>query len=146
MLTIFGILGVLSLLSLGLNVWQWLAADRFPLHRPVPEVAELATVTLLKPLKGSDAHTQACLRSWLSQDYPVPLQVLFGVTRDEDPVCEIIPGLMKEFPQHHVRLVVCPDSKEANPKISTVMQLEPLIEGEVVIVSDADVKIPQNYL
>ena len=106
----FYIFGTLTLLSLGLNVWQWLAARRFPLHQPVPTAKNLPAVTLLKPLKGCDEHTESCLRSWLVQDYPAPVQVLFGVKDADDPACEVVRKLIAEFPQHDARLVICPES------------------------------------
>ncbi|HEY5913906.1 MAG TPA: glycosyl transferase, partial [Verrucomicrobiae bacterium] len=72
-------LGGLTLLSLILLLWQWLAAWRFPLHRRVRTPSYSPGVTLLKPLKGCDPSTEACLRSWFTQDYPGPVQILFGV-------------------------------------------------------------------
>ncbi len=163
----FYIFGALTLLSLGLNVWQWLAARRFPLHQPVPTAKALPTVTLLKPLKGCDEHSESCLRSWLTQDYPAPLQVLFGVKDADDPACEVVRKLIAEFPQHDARLVICPESLGPNPKVSTLMQLEPLIgaagarptslsprlgdknvaaPAHAIVISDADVKVPSGYL
>lgn len=136
----------LTLLSLGLNVWQWLAARRFPLHQPVPPAPGLPSVTLLKPLHGSDEHTLICLRSWLVQDYPAPIQVLFGVKEAHDPVCEVVRRLIAEFPHRDAQLVICPETLGPNPKVSTLMQLEPLISGEAVVVSDADVEAPPHYL
>jgi ceramide glucosyltransferase len=145
-MALFCIFSGLAVVSLGLNLWQWFAACRFPLHQPVPTSSQLASVTLLKPLKGFDAHTEACLRSWLAQEYPAPLQVLFGVKEPSDPVCALARRLVAEFPQCNARLVICPESPGANPKVSTLIQLESLIEGEVVVVSDSDVMAPQNYL
>lgn len=161
----FYIFGTLTLLSLGLNVWQWLAARRFPLHQPVPTAKNLPAVTLLKPLKGCDEHTESCLRSWLVQDYPAPVQVLFGVKDADDPACEVVRKLIAEFPQHDARLVICPEALGPNPKVSTLMQLEPLIgraalaaqddieravetavPARAIVISDADVKVPSGYL
>ena len=108
-MALFCIFSGLAVVSLGLNLWQWFAACRFPLHQPVPTSSQLASVTLLKPLKGFDAHTEACLRSWLAQEYPAPLQVLFGVKEPSDPVCALARRLVAEFPQCNARLVICPE-------------------------------------
>lgn len=143
---LFLILGVLTLISLGLQVWQWLAARRFPLHQRIEPAGKLPSVTLLKPLKGCDAHTATCLRSWLRQGYPAPVQVLFGVKDADDPVCAVVRDLLKEFPSADARLVECPEVKGPNLKVSTLMQLEPLITGEAVVISDADVLAPPHYL
>ncbi|HAV61592.1 MAG TPA: hypothetical protein DCY13_04410 [Verrucomicrobiales bacterium] len=164
-MALFYILSALALISLGLNLWQWLAARRFPLHQPVPAADGLPPVTLLKPLKGCDEHTEACLRSWLAQEYPAPIQALFGVKDADDPVCEVVRRLIKEFPQHDIRLVICPAAPALNPKVSTLIQLEPLIgratsvdqdnseravesalPERAVVISDADVQVPPGYL
>jgi len=166
-MTLFYVLGALTLISLGLSVWQWLAARRFPLHQPVPTAKQLPPVTLLKPLHGCDAYTWTCLHSWLAQDYPGPLQILFGVKEADDPVCAVVQELIADFPQHDARLVICPQSLGPNPKVSTLMQLEPLIgaasgratllspslgdrsvalPARAIVISDADVKVPPGYL
>src|SRR5512140_180060 len=76
-------LGALAVLSLVLLLWQWLVALRFPLHQRV-ESAGAAAVTLLKPLKGCDPTTEACLRSWFEQEYPGQVQILFAVASSAD--------------------------------------------------------------
>src|SRR5208337_1984175 len=64
-------------------------------------------VTLLKPLKGCDAATEDCLRSWFTQQYRGPTQILFGVAAAEDPVCGIVHKLVQEFPGSDAQLIVC---------------------------------------
>src|SRR5687767_1352766 len=80
-------LALLTLLSFGLLLWQALVAWRFPLHQRVADESFAPAITLLKPLKGCDEHTADCLRSWLEQEYRGPVQILFGVARENDPVC-----------------------------------------------------------
>ena len=140
------IFGLLAILSLALNLWQWFVAGRFPLHRPMPVASELLPVTLLKPLKGIDSNTRDCLRSWFTQEYAAPLQMLFAVKEQDDPAFDLVKELLEQFPDRQAKLLVCPKTVAANPKVSTLMQLEDLIEGEVVVISDADVKIAPDYL
>ena len=140
------IFGCLALLSLGLVVWQWLVAGRFPLHQAAAQPPCLPGVTLLKPLKGCDSATEQCLRSWLAQEYTPPLQVLFGVASGQDPVCELVHNLLKEFPNVDAQLLVCGPLAGANLKVSKLMQLEQLAKHEVLIVSDADVRVPPDFL
>src|SRR5436190_23201616 len=92
------ILGSLAVLSLLLTLWQWLVARRFGLHQRLPAHSFPPAVTLLKPLKGVDIQTEACLRSWFTQDYTGRLQILFGVSSPEDPVCPLVQKLFQEFP------------------------------------------------
>ncbi len=140
------ILGCLALLSLVLNLWQWYVARRFPLHRRVSDFSFAPGVTLLKPLKGCDDFTESCLRSWLTQAYAGPVQVLFGVASAADPVCAVVRGLLQEFPDADAQLVVCDPLPGANLKVSKLAQLEQKAKCEVVVISDADVRVPPDLL
>jgi ceramide glucosyltransferase len=140
------ILGCLSLLSLALILWQWLVARRFPLHRRTAVIGSVPAITLLKPLKGCDEATEDCLRSWLAQDYPAPIQVLFGVASAQDPVCPVVEKLLQEFSKLDAELVVCGPLAGSNLKVSKLMQLESLAKHDVLVVSDADVRVPPDFL
>ncbi|HXP61314.1 MAG TPA: glycosyltransferase [Dongiaceae bacterium] len=140
------ILGCLAVLSLGLMLWQWCVAWRFPLHRRVKATAFFPAVTLLKPLKGCDEMTEDCLRSWLAQEYAGPRQVLFGVADADDPVCQVVRRLLKEFPDAEAQLVVCGPPVGTNLKVSKLVELERLVRHELVVISDADVKAPPDCL
>ena len=143
------ILGSLALLSLALTLWQWLVARRFPLHQRVPQPSPLTpqpSVTLLKPLKGCDTATEDCLRSWFAQQYAGSTQILFGVADGEDPVCGIVRKLLQEFPGSDAQLVVCGPLLGANAKVSKLVELERMAKHEIIIVSDADVRVPPDFL
>jgi len=58
---VYFVLASLALLSLALTLWQWLVARRFPLHQRVADKSFAPAVSLLKPLKGCNATTVACL-------------------------------------------------------------------------------------
>ncbi|MCX6895722.1 MAG: glycosyltransferase, partial [Verrucomicrobia bacterium] len=139
-------LAILALLSLALTLWQWLAARRFPLHRRIADKSFAPALTLLKPLKGCDAETEKCLRSWLAQNYSGPMQFLFGVADAADPVCEIVRKLLAEFPHRDAQIVVCPEVLGTNSKVSKLLQLERAARHELLVVSDADVLAPEDFL
>jgi len=154
------ILAGLALLSLALTLWQWFVTRRFPLHRRVAdsrgysgEAGQLGgqepflpAVTLLKPLKGCDSTTEASLRSWFVQDYSGPVQILFGVASPEDPVCAIVKRLQEEFSASDTQLVICNSFSGANAKVATLAALEPLAKHDLLIISDADVRVPADFL
>lgn len=140
------ILGALAVLSLALLIWQWIAALRFPLHQRAGDKSFAPAVTLLKSLKGADAATEDCLRSWFTQDYGGDVQILFGVASAEDPVCDIVRKLTQEFPQRDVQLVICSALAGTNAKVSKLAQLEKLAKHEILVISDADVRVPADFL
>ena len=140
------LLAALALLSLAITLWQWLAARRFPLHQRAADTSFAPGVTLLKPLKGLDPETRGCLESWFRQDYRGPVQLLFGVAAAEDPVCEVVRKLIAEHPQANAQLVLCPEQLGPNAKVSTLVHLERLAQHDHLIVSDADTRVPPDFL
>lgn len=141
------ILGFLAALSFILVFWQWLAARRFPLHLRTPLQSKTTTgITLLKPLKGCEPETESCLRSWLEQVYPGPVQVLFGVASDADPVCPVVARLQSACPDRDIQLVICDDLAGANAKVAKLARLQVLAKYELIVVSDADVRVPPDLL
>lgn len=140
------VLGALALLSLVLLIWQWFVAIRFPLHRRVTKPSFAPAVTLLKPLKGADPTIEDSLRSWFVQDYRGPIQILFGVASADDPVCPIVRKLIAEIPSTDAQLIVCGPLTGANAKVSKLIELERLSKHEILIVSDADVRVPADFL
>lgn len=140
------ILAALALLSLAITLWQWLAARRFPLHQRAADTSFAPGVTLLKPLKGLDPETRGCLESWFKQDYRGPVQRLFGVADEKDPVCEVVRQLIAEHPQANAQLVLCPEQLGPNAKVSTLVHLERLAQHDHFVVSDADTRVPPDFL
>ena len=140
------IFGSLAVLSCVLTLWQWYAARRFPLHQRVADRNFSPGITLLKPLKGRDAETEECLRSWFAQDYSGTIQILFGVASASDPVCALVEKLFSEYPQADAKLVVCGESLGPNAKVSTLIQLERQAKHEILVISDADVRVPKDLL
>jgi ceramide glucosyltransferase len=140
------VFGTLALLSLALLLWQWLAALRFPLHQRAAAHPFPPAVTLLKPLKGCDSSTENCLRSWFTQDYTGRIQILFGVASADDPVCAIVRKLQTQFPSADARLVIGESLSGPNAKVSKLVELERLAAHEVLVISDADVLVPPDFL
>src|SRR5262245_46957688 len=104
----------------------------FPLHRRETKAGALPRVSVLKPLQGCDSETRECLRSWLTQEGPADVEVLFGVQSKMDPVCEIVLALMVGHPKCDARLVVCGERLGPNPKVSKLAQLARLAKHEVI--------------
>ncbi len=140
------IFAVFSLLSLAIVLWQWLAAREFPLHRKIARPDFSPAVTLLKPLKGCDETTAVSLRSWFCQQYPGKIQLLFGVGSAEDPVCAIVRSLIAENPHCDAELVICERLHGENAKVAKLAQLEKLAKYDLILVSDADVRVPADFL
>jgi len=140
------IFGFFALLSLALLLWQWLVARRFPLHERMAAHSFPPAVTLLKPLKGREPATEDCLRSWFVQEYTGRVQFLFGVDSADDPVGEVVRKLQQEFPASDSQLIVCGPPRGANAKVSKLVELEQLAKHDLLVISDADVRVPVDFL
>jgi ceramide glucosyltransferase len=140
------ILGILAGVSLCLTLWQCFEACGYPIHRRTAKAGFAPSLSILKPLKGTDAETEACLRSWLAQDYAGPLQLLFGVAAPDDPVVAVVERLRREFPNRNTELVVCSERLGWNAKVSKLTQLQLRARYDTLVVSDADVFVPADFL
>ena len=140
------IFAVLALLSLALALWQWLAARRFPLHRRVAETDFAPAITLLKPLKGCDATTAESLQSWFTQNYSGPAQILLGVADANDPVCKLVREIIAKNPNCDAQFIIGEQLTGANAKVAQLARLEKLAKHQLILVSDADVRVPPDFL
>lgn len=140
------VLTILALLAFAVVTWQFIAAMRFPLHRRASDPSFTPAVSIMKPLKGCDAFTRTCLESWFTQDYAGPVQLLFAVQDADDPVCEIVRDLIAKYPSSDATLVVCSGRLGTNAKVSKLARLEDLATHDLLLVSDADVLVPADYL
>ena len=140
------IFGSVAVLSAGINIWQWIAAGRFPLHCRTGKRDFAPALTLFKPLKGADEETRACLESWLKQDYRGPVQILFGAADARDSVCEIVRDLQKHYADRDIELVICDPILGANGKVSTLTYLEKKAKHSIWVISDADIFAPSDLL
>ncbi len=139
-------LAVLATLSIALMVWQWLAARKFPLHQNIAVENFAPAISILKPLKSCDETTAASLASWFKQNYAGPIEILFGVAEADDPVCEIVRRLIAQYPNSCARLVVCENPAGANAKAAKLARLETLAAHDLILISDADVRVPPDFL
>lgn len=140
------ILGGLATVSCGIALWQFVAARRFPLHQRIARAGFAPAISILKPLKGCDATTADSMASWFNQNYDGKTEILFGVADLRDPVCEIVLELLQKYPAANARLVLCDTNGHANAKVAKLAQLEKLAQHGLILISDADVRVPPDFL
>jgi len=121
-----------------------IASLRF-LSEPKPQAGFTPPVTILKPVKGADAESEACFSSHFQLEYP-QYQILFGVADKNDPTVAIIEKLRREFPNADAQLVFCPQQLGANRKVSSLVQMLPAAKHEHFAINDADMLVRPEYL
>lgn len=102
-------------------------------------------VSILKPLRGVDPQMYESFRSHCIQDYP-EYEIIFGVGEADDPAVDAVHRLMREFPQCHVQLVVCPEILGNNRKTSNLVQMLPQAKYEHLLINDSDIYVAPDYL
>jgi ceramide glucosyltransferase len=103
-------------------------------------------VSILKPLSGVASGLYEDLTSFCDQDYRGSVQVLFGVQTSDDDAVALVERLITERPGRNLELVLHVPDRESNPKIANLAGLERRIRHEVVIIADADIAVPRDYL
>lgn len=112
-------------------------------RRPAPLARP--SVTILKPLYGDEAGLEAALASNFQLDYP-EVQLVFGVHSASDAALAVVARLRRRFPGADVKVVVSPKRHGSNGKVSNLINMLPAARHDVLVVSDADVHVPPDYL
>lgn len=105
----------------------------------------LPSISILKPLKGTDPEIYESFRSHCLQDYP-EYEIIFGVNDPKDPAIESVAALQREFPDRRIQLVVSPGILGANVKVSNLAQMLPQARFDYLIVNDSDIRARPDYL
>jgi ceramide glucosyltransferase len=122
-----------------------LAAGRFLARRPAAPQA-FPPVTILRPMKGLDPEADANLLSLVEQDYAGPLQVILGADSPADPSVAAAERLRSAHPQRDVVVVTDPTQHGTNRKLSNLINMAPRATGEILVISDSDVRLPPGAL
>ena len=141
------VLGALAFLSLVLLLWQWFVAVRFPLHRRAGRSLIFSPPSpCSNPLKAAIRPPKIRCEAGFSRIISGPIQILFGVASGDDPVCKSVRKLIAEFPSQDAQLVVCGPLTGANAKVSKLVELERLAKHDILVISDADVRVPPDFM
>ena len=117
---------------------------RWP-RRPANPAPYAPPVTLLKPLHGEEPELYENLRSFVCQRYPA-FQIVFGVHHAGDPAVAVVRRLQEEFPGRDLHLVIDERNIGANRKVSNLHNMLSSVRHEILVLSDADVRVAPDYL
>jgi ceramide glucosyltransferase len=146
MMFLRGILILLSLCGCGYYLLCLWSARPFLRQRAAASPSGFTPpLSLLKPLKGMDPEIYASLRSHCLLDYP-EYEIIFGVNSSDDPAVASVEQLRREFPEHPIQLVVCPEVLGGNRKVSSLIQMLPHARCEHLLVNDSDIRVEVDYL
>jgi ceramide glucosyltransferase len=114
--------------------------------RSPSEPSTFPPVTIIKPLRGKERMLFENLSSFCEQNYPGPMQFLFGVQDLADPALEIVDRLRLLYPNAHVTVVADSRLYGPNRKMSNIINMLPQAQHDVLVFADSDVGVGPDYL
>jgi ceramide glucosyltransferase len=140
---------VVMVLALAGSAYQLLAARQVRALLVQPRARRKTAapaVTILKPLHGAEPGLDVALQSFLAQDYPGTVQVVFGVQDPADPAQLVVGSLRRAHPRRDVALVVDATPHGANRKISNVINMMRRAKHDIILLADSDIIVRPDYL
>jgi ceramide glucosyltransferase len=92
-------------------------------------------VTILKPIKGFYDDLPKNLASFLNLE-DVAYEVIIGIAEGDDAAIPIVQQFLQEHPEAPMKLVLTNTQSNSNLKVINLLNLEPLIKGEIILISD----------
>ena len=117
---------------------------RLHLRAPAPEPRSRPFISILKPLCGADDDLWRNLRSFTRLRYPA-YEVLLGVKDTRDPAHDLALQAARRWPER-VRVVLQRSAPGLNPKVNQLITLCAAARGELLVVSDSNVRVGRDYL
>jgi len=114
--------------------------------RAVSEPTSFPPLTIVKPLHGDEWALLANLSSFCQQNYPGPVQFLFGVHDCADPALQTVDDLRRLYPEADITVVADARLYGPNRKISNILNMLPQARHDVLVFADSDVSVGPDYL
>ncbi len=116
-------------------------AAAFLLRRSSKDIAPdiWPTVTILKPLHGAEPALADNLATFFAQDYPAPVQIVFGARAHGDAGLAVARDLATGLPHADTGFVVNAARYGANNKLSNLTNMMAAAQNKIVVVADSDV-------
>lgn len=103
-------------------------------------------VTVVKPLHGDEWNLAQNLSTFFEQDYPGPVQYLFGVHDPDDPALKTVDALRDRYPLAQITVVADSRLYGPNRKVANLVNMLPQAAYDVLCFADSDVTVDRDYL
>ena len=136
---------VLAAVGTGYAVVATGATWRF-LRRAGRTLQRHPSVTVLKPLHGAEPGLYENLASFCGQAYAGRVQIVLGVQDPADPALAIARRFKDDHPGEDIVIVGDRSLAGANRKVANLLNMADHAAGEVIVISDSDVRVPPGAL
>jgi ceramide glucosyltransferase len=115
------------------------------LRPSLPTPTRTPRVSILKPLAGTDDELADNLASLADLDYP-DYEILIGVASADDAAFTVARRFVAQVGPDKARLFMTDPSEATNPKVAQLLTLERMATGEILLISDSNVRATRDYL
>lgn len=136
---------ILAIIGVGYTLFAAWLVDRF-FRRDAASPAHFPGVTLVKPLHGTEWQLEDHLASFFDQDYPGPVQHVFGVHDANDEALNVVNALRARFPEADIAVVVDSRLYGPNRKVANLVNMLDHVRHDVLCFADSDVSVDRGYL
>src|SRR5438093_8750496 len=121
---VFVLAAIASIFYYGLCIWSTTSflREQKAADKGVRPTESHPSVSILKPLKGTDPEMYESFRSHCLQDYP-EYEIIFGVSEADDPAIHLVERLKGEFRARSIQLIICDESLAPNTTVSKLVQM-----------------------
>ena len=120
-------------------------AGRF-MRRDPGGAFEAVPVSLLKPLHGAEPGLMENLETFFVQDYPGPVQIVFGIQDSADPALKAVEALKARHPGHDIAVVIDGTRHGSNGKVSNLINMQGAARHGLLVLSDSDIAVDPAWL
>lgn len=111
----------------------------------LPREAPLPSVSILKPLMGTDSNLLINLETFFTMQYPI-YELLFCIEDAEDAAVSLVQDLMKKYPTVDARLFIGGSVVGVNPKINNMNPGYESSKYELIMISDSGIRMKEDTL
>ncbi|AOJ42935.1 glucosyltransferase [Burkholderia lata] len=137
--------GLGGLLGIAYTITASVLVGRF-FSRAAAEPRDYPGVTVAKPLHGDEWQLVQHLESFFVQNYPGPVQHLFGVHDANDKALVAVEALRARYPDANIKVVADARLYGPNRKIANLVNMLEHAEYSVLCLADSDVLVERDYL
>lgn len=102
-------------------------------------------VTILRPVAGLENNLERTLTSAFTLDHPKK-EIIFCVSRDNDPVIPLVEKLMAQYPDVPSQLLIGDNPISPNPKLNNLIKGWKVAQYDWVVMTDSNVLMPPDYI
>lgn len=120
-------------------------ASQWKLRVDGQDSAALPSVTILKPLHGSEPNLERNLESFFRLDYP-RYEIVFGCRDADDPSLEAVEHLRLKYPAVTARVVLSGSPIWPNAKVFSLSKMIAASRNDYFVISDSDINVQPEFL